>query len=680
MPTIESKVEKTICIAGLLFAALALPWPMAAQVDQGWQPIDPADLKLKDNPKEPGGPAMVLDVWDDFDNPHSSESIRVRIKIFREEGQKYANVEIPYLEKFLQVEDLRARTVSPEGQSTPFSGAVYDKDVIKAKGYKLHAKTLTFPNVQNGSVLEYAYRLHWKGGFPDLIQHPWQYMFTQPIAYPAADWQVQRDIFVRRAVLTLHPFKGGSFQYNFVGFKKNPEVETRNDGSLQLRIEDIPGYTEEEATPPEASLRNQVRIYYTFGFFDPQAYWRAKAKLEGDGYANFLKKSALARKEVERLIAQGDTDEQKIRKLYARAQQIRMISFEESKTEKEMKRQDLKENRTVDDVLQRNYAYANEVNLVFLALVQAAGFKAYPVRVASRRGQMFQLHMYDTSQMNAMVVELIVSGKPRFFDPATLYCPFDLIPWEETDTVGLQADSLSPALVEIPARPSTEAVTRRKGTLRLDESGNVEGDIQVIFEGQEALTRRIEAHNQDQQQRIKDLEEWMRAALPQNSEIKLVTSDGWDKNEGNLTATFHVQSHEYANSAGQRVLFPLGYFQSSGKSSLFGNAKRNHPVYFRYSAETYDDVVLTIPDSLAVEAVPSPQIVDRGVAKFSLKAARDAKSIQITQSFVLGGYYFPAETYAPLKNFYQTVRSAGDQAVVLKKAGGPVPAASQRQP
>ena len=61
-----------------------------------------------------------------------------------------------------------------------------------------------------------------------------------------------------------------------------------------------------------------------------------------------------------------------------------MISFEESKTEKEIKRQDLKENKNVDDVLSRNYAYANEVNLVFLAMARAAGFRAYPINAVSR--------------------------------------------------------------------------------------------------------------------------------------------------------------------------------------------------------------------------------------------------------------------------------------------------------
>ena len=83
-----------------------------AQDNPVWTPIDPADLKLMENPKEPGGQAMILDYWDDTNNRKSDETVRIRIKILRAEGKKYANVEVPYLEKYMQVEDLHARTVS----------------------------------------------------------------------------------------------------------------------------------------------------------------------------------------------------------------------------------------------------------------------------------------------------------------------------------------------------------------------------------------------------------------------------------------------------------------------------------------------------------------------------------------------------------------------------------------
>jgi hypothetical protein len=93
--------------------ALFLPAAMPAQNSGLWTAIDPNDPKLDDNPKMPGGPAMVLDYWQ-INNLHCDETIRIRIKVFREQGTKYANVEIPYFAKSMQVEDIHARTVTPQ--------------------------------------------------------------------------------------------------------------------------------------------------------------------------------------------------------------------------------------------------------------------------------------------------------------------------------------------------------------------------------------------------------------------------------------------------------------------------------------------------------------------------------------------------------------------------------------
>jgi len=130
--------------------ALLLPATVPAQDSGLWTAIDPNDLKLDDNPKLPGGPAMVLDYWHEINNLHSNERIRIRIKVFREQGTKYANVEIPYFAKYMQVEDIRARTVTPQGLSSDYNGGVFEKEIVRARRYKLNAKTLILPNVQVG--------------------------------------------------------------------------------------------------------------------------------------------------------------------------------------------------------------------------------------------------------------------------------------------------------------------------------------------------------------------------------------------------------------------------------------------------------------------------------------------------------------------------------------------------
>jgi hypothetical protein len=658
-------------LLGLLI--LLLPVVSAAQaVDLGWAPIDPDDLKLTDNPLEPGGQAMVLDVWDDVDNKRSTESVHVRIKVLREEGKRYANIEIPFLEKYVVVEDLRARTVSSSGESQWFDGQVIETDIVRAKRYKLHAKTLTLPGVQVGSVIEYAYRLHWKDQFPNVVQHHDKYWIDAPIAYPAAMWEVQRDIFVRHAWLTLRPFLNTNLQFAYVGFSNKPEPRRQPDGSFLLQIENLPAFVEEEAAPPEDNLRSRINAYYTFAFDSPEYYWESVAKTKGQQYDNFLKKSGKAAAEARRLLSPTDTEEQKLRKLYARAQQIRMVSFEEEKSNQEKKREELKENKNVDDVLSRNYAYANEVNLVFLAMAQSAGFNANPISVMSRSGRLFEPRMYDPTQANAMVVEVFLDGKPRMFDPATLYCPFDLLPWSETDTMGLRASSLNPAMVPIPSPPSRDAVIRRKAELALDVDGNLEGDIRVSFEGQVALTWRLEGRNQNEAQRRSSLEDWLKAQLPANSDYHLTAAEDWTKSEGPFTASFHVRTSGIGNLMGQRLLLPTDYFRNSESNTVFSSSRRTYPIYFPYAAEYYDDLVIHPAEGLAIEAVPDSQGIHNGPAQFDLSVRRENTNIGVTLAFILDGHLFPADRYAALKSFYQAVNTASDQQIVFKRAAAPV--------
>src|SRR5260370_18879301 len=94
-------------------------------------------------------------------------------------------------------------------------------------------------------------------------------------------------------------------------------------------------------------------------------------------------------REATRLIAASDTGEAKLRKIYTRVQQVRAVSYESEKTEKERKQENLKENKNAEDVLNRGYAFANEINLLFVALARAAGFEAYPVLVTSRTRSFF---------------------------------------------------------------------------------------------------------------------------------------------------------------------------------------------------------------------------------------------------------------------------------------------------
>src|SRR5215467_1838630 len=266
-----------LCLTYIL--VLSLPQKVTSQAPASWSPISKEELELKDNSLEPGAPAMVLYREVQTDNNKSLDTHYTRIKIFNERGKKYADVEIPYLENRTEVENIQARTVAPDGQSTAFDGRVFDKVVVKTRRFRINVKAFTLPNVQAGSILEYSYSVHWHSDFPDVIKHPANYFIPGSIAYPAAHWDVERELFVRRAHFVLHPLSHHApIQARLLRLPKVTEPLQQADGTLQMNLENIRGIHEEEHSPPEEALTGEVYLFYVAGYYSIESYWATLAR------------------------------------------------------------------------------------------------------------------------------------------------------------------------------------------------------------------------------------------------------------------------------------------------------------------------------------------------------------------------------------------------------------------
>src|SRR5258708_18756016 len=155
----KSSAPILLLLCGAIFVAV----PHASASDD-WQPITPEELKMTSEPNAPGAPAIFLYRQVDRDDQESREYRYNRIKIFTEEGRKYADIEIPFVKGQGNVHKIEARTIRPDGNITNFDGKMYDKTIVKGRGMKYLAKTFTLPEVQVGTIIEYR-SLH--GNYPD---------------------------------------------------------------------------------------------------------------------------------------------------------------------------------------------------------------------------------------------------------------------------------------------------------------------------------------------------------------------------------------------------------------------------------------------------------------------------------------------------------------------------------
>jgi hypothetical protein len=91
---------------------------------EDWLPVTPQDLAFKDVPGTPGAPAVMLYYRHDIDDNTQSEFVYSRIKVLNAKGQSYADVEVPVVNVLVEMTDLKARTIRPDG---PCSRAVVSK-------------------------------------------------------------------------------------------------------------------------------------------------------------------------------------------------------------------------------------------------------------------------------------------------------------------------------------------------------------------------------------------------------------------------------------------------------------------------------------------------------------------------------------------------------------------------
>lgn len=666
----SSPAKWSACLAlAVMATGIGFP-PAKAQTPPAWPPVPPEELALKDNAFDPGSPALILEYEVQTDNTKSTETTYKRIKIFREEGKKFANVEIRYVEKFTKVEEIRARVTSPSGKAENFNGAIYDKEIVKAKKFLYNAKTLTLSNVEVGSVIEYSYRLRWHSDIPDVFKNPDRYIIINALAYHAAEWEIQEEIPVRHGRFTLRPIKGTSPRFYSHGLPQSVTAHTRPDGTQELEVGYIPAFVKEEYSPPEENLKVRADLFYTLGH---NYFWEGEAHREAEFYDKFIGKPKDVRTVVEGLSSLGDSDETKLRKIYDRVQQIRALSFEPERTKKERKQESMKENKSAEDVLNRGYAFRNEINLAYIALARAAGFQAYPVRLAARNRSFFVEERFDPYQLDSLVVEVKTGSTTKFIDPATIYCPYDLLPWEEAGARGIRVDAHNSAVETTPSPTSKDAVVRREAELQLDVEGNLSGHLLVVYEGQEALQRRLIAIDQDEVERRKALEDQVESLFSQSGKAKLLSTQGWTDAKTPLKAEFEIQVPNYANKAGQRLLIPIGMFHASGQQP-FASTRRTYPVYFDYPWESYEQVKLALPQGFQVESVPGNTKIDRGPTNYELSALTQGSTLQLNRTMKMAAYYVALDKYPVLKQFYEQVRAGDEQQVVLK----PIPPAAKQ--
>jgi hypothetical protein len=625
------------------------------------------ELKMTSDPKAPGAAAVYLNIEEIANDPLHYQSVYARIKVLTEKGKELATQEVPYLKGNFKITDIKARTIHSDGTIIPFAGKPEDLLVSKSADQQFERKVFTLPSVEVGSILEFTYSIRYDDNH-----------------YSSPMWEIQRDYFVHKAHYSFTPEKSfapgaqvassiimidskGRSVNSLIWWSKLPNgvtIQTNAAGFYFVDVTDIPPKPDEEYMPPIESFLYKVFFYYKYAS-NAQDFWVGEAKDWSKDADKFAEQSKTIHEAVAGLIAPGDSELVKAQKIYKAVEALDNTDYTRRKGVSELKQLNLKEAKHAEDTWKQKSGSSEDIALLYLAMVRAAGLTAYAEKVVARDQGVFDVTYMNVNQLNDTVVLVAIDGKGVLVDPGEKMAPFQTLNWRHSEAGGLRQSAQGPGYQATPPQLYTMNSTMRTADIILDGHGGVTGTIRVVMSGQTALHWRQAALRNDETEVKKQFDEELEGLVPDGVEAHVDHFLGLDDPETNLMAIVNTQG-TLGTATSKRLLLPGFFFEARGHTPFVSQEKRQEAVDMHYGDQISEEVVYHLPDGVTVEVAPADgKIPWAGRAALVTKTVSTPGQIVVSRTLARGFSQAKPEEYQDLRGFYQKVAASDQQQLVL---------------
>jgi hypothetical protein len=651
-------------------ASLLLPLLPLAAFSQFRQPTDD-ELKMTSDPKAPGAAAVILNLEEVTDDPLHYHSFYERIKVLEEKGKELATVELPYWHGEFKITDIKGRTIHADGTVVPLDVKAEDLMVTKAGQAQLNKRVFTLPSVEVGSILEYRYELRYDDNH-----------------YSSPEWEVQGPYFIHTANYAFTPFKAfqkgmqaatsqflvdsrGNAVNTLIWWRLLPQgtdVKSDANGHFSLYLTDVPPAPSEEWMPPISSLLYHVQFYY-MSATSTADFWQGEAKRWAKEVDHFAEPTKPIREAVAGLVTPTDSEIDKARKLYKAVQGLDNTDYSRKKGATEMKVLRLHEAKRAEDTWAQKSGSSEDIALLYLAMLRAAGLSAYDMKVVDRERGMFDPSFMNFGQLDDDIILLETGGKKILLDPGEKMCPFETVSWRHSGAGGVLESAEGRAAGESPQQIYTANITERIGDIAVDEQGGITGSVRYLMMGQEALRWRQAALESDIDEVKKRFDRWIGDSMPQGIEGDVDHFLGLDDPDVNLIAIVKIKG-TLGTATSKRLLLPGFFFETRGPHPFVNEEKRLAPVDMHYADEISDEMTYHLPPGVTVEGAPQDAKIPWAghaalVSKTNTSAAGE---VTVTRQLARAFTFAKPQEYQDLHDFYQKVAAADQQQLVLARA------------
>lgn len=634
-------MKKLIALLFLLSATVILKGQT-----RGFGNIDTADLKLTSCDFEKDANAMVL-----FDRAKVQFNTmgfvamerHKRVKILNEKGKEEGSVRIEYnnlygAEEILNIE---AQTINLESSKIVITKVDPKQIYFQHTDKNKDALIISFPNVKEGSVIEYRYTFARRlaTNFP-----AWYFQSNIPTRYSEFDVYFSSSLKFKAFTRTNKPFSkdttlfgGHTWAVSDISSSKKEAFMRADDDALQCvslllnEVDDFNGKTihlNDSWSETGKQLANE-KDYYK----------------ELDQHLNnedILIKQAASLK----------TDDAKIAFLYNQVKST--ISWNGSKN--------WGSKDGIRNAWKKKTGNSAEVNAILYHLLKGSGVKAYPMLVSTRDNGLIEPDFVDVFQINDLVTYVPVdSTKYYLLDATDKYNSYNQIPYDFLNSYGLCLDKERNKydMIFIDTKTPSKNVTFVNGEIGADAKMKGTGEI-----GSYGYNRigNLEIYKTTDEEKYKEF----LAENDNNLKLSNLKLENTDIDTLPLKQTFDFTYD--LNNTDKYIMFSPNIFTSLHENP-FLNETRSSEIDFGYADNHMIFGRYKIPDGYTIESLPKDaNIVMAGKSiRFKRILGNEDGYITIHYEIRVNQTKFRQSEYPNLHEFYKKMYDLLNEQIILKK-------------
>lgn len=635
---------------------LSISSALYSQEKASFGDISLEDLQNKPYNPDPGADAIILsDIATatlGYQSEFYIELVRdVRIRIVNSEGYDRANIEIPYLadDRFTRYEASTFNLVNGEKTETKIPGKNF---IIENTSRSYKTLKFNFPDVHEGSVIEYSYTIRLKN-YAIFEFVPWEFQSDIPVIkssftayYP--DAFTYKNIISGSAgdVLTSESSANSMFfgrsvntrirnwsAKNVPAFRPEPDIlskkEHLNKITFELTSVDFPNISLLSITPTYANLTEKL--------------------LDRDDFGTPLKTNL---KSLAEEITGGSSDElTKLKKIHKYVTTSYLWDGEEDYTA----------SAALRNMMRKEKGNSADLNILLIVLLRSVGVKADPVILSTRSNGSLNQYSAMMQQFNYLVASVTVNRQTYLVDATDPLRPFNVLPFDCLNGSGRLINEIKSDFVDL--KNNERNINTHNLVLNINKEGDLTGNFEFIYSDYKAYDIRKTIRLESEEGYI----DGFKASMPNAELIDFKISNAEDC-YSDLIVKSNFLVRNGTQTAGDEIIFNPYLFKTSLKNPFY-SPERKFPIDFGCPKEDDFSMTMIVPEGYSVMDKPGNVIIKLGKddGRFEFRCEQEGNKLKLVSTLNISKIVFSPAEYSDIQKFYTKIQKKQSEFIVFKK-------------